>query len=282
MNEEVERIFPQVWNDLLENRKVVAQDKPLGVVLGGVPGSGKSILIGIIEKQLDGNVIPINGDDFRIYHPDFKNIYSQYGSDYPIYTSNFSNKMVEKVIEEAIKNKFNVIIEGTFRSSEVPIGTLSNLKNQGYDTKAMVIATEKDVAWKSTIDRYENDKRNGFYARKVDKKAFDFIANNLAKNAKSVFDSGKANSFEIYSREGKLFDSLNGGGNDIEKIINQKLNASSQKQNIKSDISSLFLNKLSRYSKLDPVKPISVKELYQVEQGLSQSHKLKKTKVFKR
>lgn len=282
MSSEIDNAFHQIWNDLLENRNVTSQEKPLGVVLGGIPGSGKSILIKKIDNQLNKNIIPINGDDFRIYHPNFKNIYAEHKGDFPKYTSDFSNKMVERVIEEAIKNKFNVIVEGTFRNPQVPIGTLSKFIEHGYDTKAMVIATNKNTAWESTIDRYNQDLKNGFYARKVDRDVFELVAANLAKNTKIVFDSGKASSFEIYSREGKLFDSLNGDGNDIEKIINQKLNASSQKQNIKSDISSLFLNKLSRYSKLDPVKPISVKELYQVEQGLSQSHKLKKTKVFKR
>lgn len=40
MNNAVEKAFLAVWNDLLENRHITPQDKPLGIVLGGVPGSG--------------------------------------------------------------------------------------------------------------------------------------------------------------------------------------------------------------------------------------------------
>ena len=59
MNNEVEKAFPTVWSDLLENRNITPQEKPLGIVLGGIPGSGKSILIEKIEKKLDKNIIPI-------------------------------------------------------------------------------------------------------------------------------------------------------------------------------------------------------------------------------
>lgn len=223
MNNAVEKAFPTVWNDLLENRHITPQDKPLGIVLGGVPGSGKSILIEKIEKELNKNIIPINGDDFRIYHPNFKEIYAEHKGDFPKYTSEFSNKMVERVIEEAIKNKFNIVVEGTFRNPNVPIGTLSKFEEQGYNTRAMIIATDKNIAWESTINRYNQDLENGFYARKVDRSSFDEVAANLAKNTKIVLDSGKASLLEVYSREAKLFDSRINNPTDIEKTINREL-----------------------------------------------------------
>lgn len=228
MDNAVEKIFPTVWNDLLENRHITPQDKPLGIVLGGVPGSGKSILIEKIEKELNKNIIPINGDDFRIYHPNFKEIYAEHKGDFPKYTSEFSNKMVERVIEEAIKNKFNIVVEGTFRDPNVPIGTLSKFEEQGYNTRAMIIATDKNIAWESTINRYNQDLENGFYARKVDKSSFENVAANLAKNTKIVLDSGKASLLEVYSREDKLFDSRINNPTDIENTINRELSGTNK------------------------------------------------------
>lgn len=221
MNDEVENAFPDVWSDLLENRNLTPQEHPLGVVLGGLPGSGKSILIEKIEKELNRNVIPINGDDFRIYHPNFEDIYAEHKENFPKYTSDFSNKMVERVIDEAVKNKFNIVVEGTFRNPNVPLNTLSQFAERGYSTKAMIIATDKDIAWQSTIDRYNRDIENGFYARKVDRESFEKMAANLAKNTRIVLESGKASSIEIYSRDAKLFDSKLNSPNDIEKAINK-------------------------------------------------------------
>lgn len=223
MNNEVEKVFPTVWNDLLENRNITPQEKPLGIVLGGIPGSGKSILIEKIEKELNKNIIPINGDDFRIYHPNFKEIYAEHKGDFPKYTSDFSNKMVERVIEEAVKNKFNIVVEGTFRNPNVPIGTLSTFEEQGYNTRAMIIATDKNIAWESTINRYNRDLENGFYARKVELSSFEEVATNLAKNTKIVLDSGKASLLEVYSRESKLFDSRVNSPKELESLVNNEL-----------------------------------------------------------
>ncbi|EGT79784.1 putative zeta toxin, P-loop nucleoside triphosphate hydrolase [Haemophilus haemolyticus M21621] len=223
MNNEVEKAFPTVWSDLLENRNITPQEKPLGIVLGGIPGSGKSILIEKIEKKLDKNIIPINGDDFRIYHPNFKEIYEEYKGDFPKYTSEFSNKMVERVIEEAIKNKFNIVVEGTFRNPNVPISTLSKFEEQGYNTRAMIIAIDKNIAWESTINRYNRDLENGFYARKVEQSSFEEVAANLAKNTKIVLDSGKASLLEVYSRESKLFDSRVNSPKELENVVNNEL-----------------------------------------------------------
>ena len=39
MDNEVEKAFPAVWNDLLEDRCITPQEKPWGIVLGGMPGS---------------------------------------------------------------------------------------------------------------------------------------------------------------------------------------------------------------------------------------------------
>ena len=51
--------------------------------------------------------------------------------------------MVERVIGEAVKNRFNIVVEGTFRNPNVPVNTLSIFEEQGYHTKAAIIAIDK-------------------------------------------------------------------------------------------------------------------------------------------
>lgn len=43
--------------------------------------------------------------------------------------------MTEAIFQKAILNKYNLIIEGTFRTAQVPINTLKTLKENGYNTK---------------------------------------------------------------------------------------------------------------------------------------------------
>lgn len=256
MNNIIENEFPKIWDDLTNGKNITTQINPLGIVLGGTPGAGKSILIAKAEKEMNRNIISINGDDFRIYHPNFKEIFKQYGADFPKYTSEFSNKMVEKVIHEAKKQKFNLIVEGTFRRSDTPIKTLSELKEYGYKTKAMILVTNAEIAWNSTIERYNKDIESGFYARTVDRNHFDEVVGNLAQNVKTVLDSGKADQLIVYSRNKLLFDSKTDDKEKILQIINDKLNVLNKDLNLRNNTENQNFNE--KY-KIETIKNIKMK-----------------------
>lgn len=72
-DEILQKQLAKVWeNEILNNNaRATPQQNPKGFVLGGQPGAGKSILIEKIKKELNSNVIVINGDDYRKYHPDY-------------------------------------------------------------------------------------------------------------------------------------------------------------------------------------------------------------------
>ncbi|MBD4245803.1 hypothetical protein GUH33_07935, partial [Xanthomonas citri pv. citri] len=50
-------------------------DQPQAIILGGQPGAGKS---GLLEASKQGfadrNVVTINGDELRYYHPQYRDI----------------------------------------------------------------------------------------------------------------------------------------------------------------------------------------------------------------
>jgi len=87
-----------------------------------------------VKKELNNNAIVINGDDFRRFHPDYKKIQKEYGKDSPKVTAQFAGKMTEAVLEKAISENYNIIIEGTFRTFKTPLETLQKLKNANYET----------------------------------------------------------------------------------------------------------------------------------------------------
>ena len=135
--------FKDVWTDLIRTAQP-NQENPVGIVTGGAPGSGKSSFIMEAKEQFNKNIIIVNGDEFRIYHPRFNEIASLAKGDFPTYTGSFSGKMVEKVISEAIKQRYNIIVEGTFRTADTPIKTLKDMKAAGYKTIDKVKAVNAD------------------------------------------------------------------------------------------------------------------------------------------
>lgn len=175
--------------------------------MGGQPGAGKSNLVGIIRQELNRNVLVINGDEFRRYHPNFDGIQEQYGIDSPKHTAAFSGHMTERVIEKALREGYNISVEGTFRTTETPMRTLEKLREHGYETAVYIQTAPLEVSWQSTLERYHAMELLGETPRATPKEHHDLVVKLLPQNADAVFLSGKADVFKVYSREGLIFDS---------------------------------------------------------------------------
>ena len=161
--------------------------------------------------------------EFRVYHPRFEKIVNLAKGDFPTYTGFFSGKMVEKVIEEAIKQRYNIIVEGTFRTADTPIKTLQSMKDNGYKTIVKIKAVNTEIAWQSTIDRFNEMKNNGLEPRAVNKLIFEKTADSLAENTEKVYKTGLVDRLEVSNRTTKLFDSRLGNINQLQNIIKQEL-----------------------------------------------------------
>lgn len=200
-------IFQHLWNDLISEQQVSPVKSPKGFVLGGQPGAGKSNLVGIIRQELNRNVLIINGDEFRRYHPNFDGIQEQYGIDSPKHTAAFSGHMTERVIEKALREGYNISVEGTFRTTETPMRTLEDMRKHGYETAVYIQTAPSEVSWQSTLERYQAMELLGETPRATPKEHHDLVVKLLPQNADAVFLSGKADVFKVYSREGLIFDS---------------------------------------------------------------------------
>lgn len=220
---DIERKFPLIWASLLAENAVQAVEKPLAILLGGQPGAGKSFGTLQMSRKLDFNLLIINGDEFRPYHQFYHEIYQQYGKESAKYTAEFTGKMVQKIRDEAIKQRFNLLIEGTFRTADIPLRELENFKQHGYQTAVLICTCPKETAWKSTLKRAEEQAKNRIQPRYVAREHFDLVVGVLADNAVAVLTQGQPDSFEVYSRQKKLFDCHEQPVEQLASIIYQEL-----------------------------------------------------------
>lgn len=121
--EQEKEAFEMIWDGLMTQSTARPSLSPKGFVLGGQPGAGKSRLVTKLGLELHRDLLIINGDEFRRYHPDFDQIQLQYGKDAPKHTAAFSAKMTELVLDRTLREQYNVSIEGTFRTAEVPMAS---------------------------------------------------------------------------------------------------------------------------------------------------------------
>lgn len=198
LDEHYNKIFSEIYKDLIKT--INSSGTPEAFILGGQPGSGKTTIQKIITDKLPNTII-INGDEFRQYHPNFDKIQAKYGNDSVLYTQSFSNKVVEDLINKLSDEKYNLIIEGTLRSTEVPMNTCKMLKEKGYKTELSVMAVNSEVSWQGTLDRYNKMLEKGLIPRATPKESHDIVVNNIANNIGVIFEEKCFDNITLYNRE---------------------------------------------------------------------------------
>jgi len=205
MDRLVEEKFDEIWRHEITNRhthaKPVVNGIPSAFVLGGQPGAGKFILLSKAAAWMQKNIIMINGDYYRKYHPNYAKFQSENIEISATKTAEFAGKMVEKILNKCIVQRYNVVIEGTFRTASTPLQTLSKFKAAKYHTEAMIQTCDKNLSWSSCLERFEKAKNfDPSSARATRKADHDKVVASLAQNAMEVYRSGLADRFRIFCR----------------------------------------------------------------------------------
>lgn len=172
------------------------------VVLGGQPGAGKSSFYRT-NNNLD-NHIAINGDDFRIRHPNYEAIVKHDPEHYSELTQPFCNQVVEKLIEDLGNKGYNLIIEGTLRNPNVSINTCELLNTKGYHTDLVVVACDAETAWKSTISRAHIDLEKGNFPRLVSIDIYNQTVHRIPQSIETIKTQKCFDSITIINREGNI------------------------------------------------------------------------------
>ena len=213
-----------IWNDIQREYKSLSNvSKPEGIITGGTPGAGKSVFVKLAKNRLNDNLLVIDGDQYRKFHPNFAKLQKLVGSDIAFVTGPFYGKMVRNILTKAMDHKYNVIIESTFKSVDSPLDYLKALKAAGYTTTVNIVAVDKEVAWQSTIERKEKMIAAGEPSRSVDRTYFDQTAANLAGNAEKVYKTGLVDKLEVRNRTTRLFDSRFNDISQLQNIIKKEL-----------------------------------------------------------
>ena len=117
-------------------------NNPIAVIIGGQTGAGKSGIIGYSTKMFtDENVIIINSDEIKPFHPKSEEIAKLYPDMYTIITDQESNTWTSKLFEELRREKYNIIFEGTMKNNRIADESITELQKLGYTIVVRGIAT---------------------------------------------------------------------------------------------------------------------------------------------
>lgn len=181
-----------------------SQPSPRAILLAGQPGAGKTILSSLLQSSLDDDAVFINGDDYRRYHPNYSEFYKQYGSDSVPMTSAFSGEVTENLIARFSDLAFNMVIEGTGRTVDVPKRTATFLAEKGYIVEMAVIATRPLLSLISTLLRFYQMNEHGTIPRATALEAHDSVVAVLPSNLDALSTFPRLSRITIWTRGAEL------------------------------------------------------------------------------
>ena len=184
-NEELELVFQKILKMYMSSYS--SSKNPKVFLLGGQPGAGKSGLENMLN--LKDEYISISGDDYREYHPRFREINLEYGKEASKYTQQWAGQITEKLIEKLAKAKYNLIIEGTLRTAQLPLKEADRFRKLGYEVELHVLAVKPEKSYLGTLLRYEEMIKWGKIPRMTPKEHHDLVVKNIGDNLEVIYNS---------------------------------------------------------------------------------------------
>jgi UDP-N-acetylglucosamine kinase len=176
---------------------------PQAILLAGQPGAGKTELSSMLLPSLDGNAVLINGDEYRRYHPNYRQLFRAFGAESVSMTSPFSGEVTEKLIQELSDRRLHLMIEGTGRTVDVPRKTAEQLAGKGYTVRMAVIAVRPEISLISTVLRFYEMSQRGTLPRATALEAHDRVVAVLPGNLNELAAVPAISGIVIWTREQK-------------------------------------------------------------------------------
>ena len=270
-DEELEIKFKQI----LEYYKSMYSptENPKVVLLGGQPGAGKSGLENMVN--IKKNYVSISGDDYREYHPRFKEINLEHGREASKYTQQWAAEITEKLIRELRKEKYNLIIEGTLRTAELPLKEASAFKKAGYEVELNVVVVKAEKSRLGTLERYEAMLKQDKVPRMTPKEHHDLVVNNIGNNLEIIYNSKAFDNIKLFDRENNLLYNYKEIPDiNPKNILEKEFNREWKKEEIKD-----FKEKWENLIKIMETRKAPVKEISELKNEKEQIlERISKTK----
>ena len=181
------------------------------IMIGGQPGSGKSSLINAVQNKFDGEVVVLNSDDVKVFHPDYEDMLRADPDKADEHVQDYSNHVIQSLKTHLVTNGYNVLVEGTLRNSDTPLKAAQEFKDNGYKVEVHVLSVNEHESWIRCINRYETDVAENGYGRSVTKDYHDNAYKNIPTTLKDIIHSDSFDNIVVYDRD----------GNEIETIQNK-------------------------------------------------------------
>lgn len=175
-------------------------EQPKAILLGGQSGTGKTTLHKYYRDIFSDNIIVINGDEFRSSHPRFSKLHYAFGDKSVEFTAPWTGHMTEALVDYLSRYGYNLIIEGTLRTAEVPMKSARLLRDRGYDVSLALMTVKPEISLISCQIRYEEMRLAGTTPRATYPEHHNKIIKQIVKNFSALEESGLFDEICLFNR----------------------------------------------------------------------------------
>lgn len=186
---------------------------PRIIIIGGQTGAGKSNVVKMSKREFaDENVVLVNTDDIRAFHPQFEEIIKLDDKRSAERTHLDAADWSRKLLERCIETRRNILWEGVFKDTKSLLEKLKLLRENGYEIVFRCVAAHRRYSVWGIARRYEKEKISRGHGRYVPLSYHDECYQNFLTTLDSIEEQRAVDRIEVFSREGVLLFS-----NEIQK-----------------------------------------------------------------
>ena len=177
--------------------------KPKAVLLGGTPGAGKTQLCNsVLQKNKGSEYVVIDVDDYRKYSPVFSNKNNNLSVTKMVeLSSEFCNKVASELLEYALKNRKNIIINTSLREKDLILNFINyKFIPAGYKIDICVLSTSIEECILSSQERYEKQIEEKEFPRFTTIKFIKDSESKIKETIKELENIKEIGAIEIYIR----------------------------------------------------------------------------------
>lgn len=147
--QEAEDFFRKTVWPSVKHGKSGGIKKPMAYIIAGQPGSGKTRMSSIVIEEYNGNIVQLQGDNFRGFHPRHKELTRNYGQYCGFFTLESSARFSDLAMKQAVKERYHILQEGSLENIERTLDDIRFLKKNGYTICVLLRACPRKESWKA-------------------------------------------------------------------------------------------------------------------------------------
>lgn len=187
----------------LEPQKGRSSDHPSVVFVGGQPGAGKSATLERLRRSRPGSVT-INGDELRMFHPDYAKLMREQPLRMPAVTARASGAWVAMCNDYLRERGVSAAIETTLRRVTLLLGELEKFRGAGFHTELHIVAVYAALSRVSILSRFIEQIRDTGAGRWTPSELHDATFHTLPGSVRELSVSGLLDVVVVKGRDQRV------------------------------------------------------------------------------